>query len=147
MTNSWGEKEDKREQGQLTPEVQLEVFYNKGGRQVKANGTRFSPKGCVVYTKSPHDCGTSFTLKITNPHSNKAIQVDSSVILRKRFDQAKKYGMVLRFMNLTQGEREEIHQFVAQAAAMPKPPRESRYLKTPIGQAILRYFSLKKGLE
>ena len=147
MTKSWGEKEDKIAQGQLTPEVQLEVFYNKGGRQVKANGTRFSPKGCVVYTKRPHDCGTSFTLKITNPHSNKAIQVDSSVILRKRFDQTKKYGMVLRFMNLTQGEKEEIHQFVAQAAAMPKPPSESRYLKTPIGQAILRYFSLKRLID
>lgn len=147
MTNSWGEKEDKREQGQLVPEIKLEVFYNKGGRQVKANGTRFSPKGCVVYTKSPHDCGTSFSLKITNPHSNKAIQVDSSVILRKRFDHVKKWGMVLRFMNLTQGERDEIHQFVAQAAALPKPASESRYLKTPIGQAILRYFNVKKGLE
>lgn len=147
MTNSWGEKEEKREQGQSAPEIKLEVFYNKGGRQVKANGTRFSPKGCVVYTKSPHDCGTSFTLKITNPHSNKAIQVDSSVILRKRFDQAKKWGMVLRFMNLTEGDRDEIHQFVAKAAAVAKPASDSRYLKTPIGQAILRYFSLKKGLE
>ena len=147
MTKSWGEKEEKRENGQSAPEIQLEVFYNKGGRQVKANGTRFSPKGCVVYTKSPHDCGTSFSLKITNPHSNKAIQVDSSVILRKRFDQAKKWGMVLRFMNLTEGDRDEIHQFVAKAAAVAKPASDSRYLKTPIGQAILRYFSLKKGLE
>ena len=147
MTKSWGEKENKRGHGQSASEIQLKVFYNKGGRQVKANGTRFSPKGCVVYTKSPHDCGTSFSLKITNPHSNQAIQVDTSVILRKRFDRAKKWGMVLRFLNLTQGERDEIHQFVAQAAALPKPASESRYLKTPIGQAIMRYFSLKKGLE
>ena len=73
--------------------------------------------------------------------------MDTSVILRKRFDRAKKWGMVLRFMNLTQGEMDEIHQFVAQAAALPKPADELRYLKTPIGQAILRYFNLKKGLE
>ena len=147
MPKSWGEKEDKREHWQSAPEIQLKVFYNKGGRTVKANGTRFSPRGCVVYTKRPHDCGISFSLNITNPHSNQAIQVDTSVILRKRFDRAKKWGMVLRFMNLTQGERDEIHQFVAQAAALPKPAGELRYLKTPIGQAILRYFNLKKGLE
>lgn len=147
MTKSWDGRAGKREHTQVAPEFQLTVFYNKGGRQVKASGTRFSPKGCVVYTKIPHDCGTSFSLKITNPHANKAIQVDSSVILRKRFDQAKKWGMVLRFMNLTQGEREEIHQFVAQASAVPRPASESRYLKTPIGQAILRYFNLKKGTE
>ena len=113
---------------------------------MKANGTRFSPKGCVVYTKSPHDCGTPFSLKITNPCSNKAIQVDSSVIMNKRFDNAKKWGMVVRFMNLTEGEKDEIHQLVAQAAA-PKTASESKYLNTPIGQAIRRYFNLKVGME
>ena len=128
------------------PEVRLPVFYNKGGRQVKANGTRFSPKGCVIYTRNPHDCGTSFSLKITNPNLNKSIQVDSSVILRKRFADNKNWGMVVRFMNLTEGLKDEIHQVLCQATAIPGSASESKYLKTPIGQAILRYFNLKKLL-
>ena len=146
MIKPWGTKECAREHTQRAPEVQLTVFYNKGGRKVKANGTRFSSKGCVVYTKSPHVCGTPFSLDITNPHSNKAIQVDSSVILNKRFDNAKKWGMVVRFMNLTEGEKDEIHQLVTQAAAT-KRASESKYLNTPIGQAIRRCFNLKVGIE
>jgi hypothetical protein len=147
MAKSWGGRETKSEQGQRVPEIQLPVFYNKGGRRVVANGTRFSPKGCVIYTNTPHNCGTSFTLKITNPHSNKSIQVDSSVILRQRFDCAKKWGMVVRFMNLTKSEKDEIHEILSQATAIPRTAGESKYLKTPIGQAILRYFNLKKLVE
>ena len=133
--------------GQRAPEVQLPVFYNKGGRRVEANGTRFSDKGCVIYTNIPHNCGTSFSLKISNPHSNKTIQVDSSVILKKRFDSAKKWGMVVRFMNLTKSEKDEVHAILSQATAIPKTAGQSKYLKTPIGQAILRYFNLKKLTE
>jgi hypothetical protein len=137
-------KGSKRDDGLGAPEVQVPVFYNKGGRRVQANGTRFSPKGCVVYTQRPHDCGTSFSLKITNPHSDKSVQVDSSVIMRKRFDNANRWGMVVRFMNLTEGERDEIRQILADAKTVSHSAEESRYLKTPVGQAILRYFSLKK---
>ena len=147
MAKSWGGRETKREQGRGVPEIQLPVFYNKGGRRVEANGTRFSPKGCVIYTNIPHNCGTSFSLRITNPHSNKTIQVDSSVILKKRFDSAKKWGMVVRFMNLTTSEKDEIHEILSRAPAVPRAATESKYLKTPIGQAILRYFSLKKLTE
>lgn len=147
MAKSWGGRETKREQGQKVPEIQLPVFYNKGGRQVEANGTRFSPKGCVIYTNIPHNCGTSFSLRITNPHSSKTIQVDSSVIMRKRFDSAKKWGMVVRFMNLGKSEKDEIDEILSQATAIPKTAGESKYLKTPIGQAILRYFNLKKLTE
>ena len=145
MAKSRGGRETKSEQG--APEIQLPVFYNKGGRRVEANGTRFSSKGCVIYTNIPHNCGTSFSLRITNPHSNKTIQVDSSVILKKRFDSAKKWGMVVRFMNLTRSEKDEIHEILSQATAMPRTAGESKYLKTPLGQAILRYFNLKKLLE
>jgi hypothetical protein len=128
----------------VPPEVQVPVFYNKGGRQVKANGTRFSPKGCVVYTKTPHNCGTSFSLEITHPHSSKSIKVDSSVILRKRFENTKKWGMVVRFISLTEGEKDKIYKILSQAAAIPESASESKYLNTPIGQAILRYFNLKR---
>ncbi len=147
MTKSWTGEETKGDHGQGVPAIQLPVFYNKGGRQVKANGTRFSPKGCVIYTRIPHNCGTSFSLRISNPHTNKTIQVDSSVIMRKRFESASKWGMVVRFINLREKERDEIQQIVAQAAMAPKPPTESKYLKTPIGQAILRYFNLKNLID
>jgi hypothetical protein len=147
MAKSWGGREAKREQGRGVLEIQLPVFYNKGGRRVEANATRFSPKGCVIYTNIPQSCGTPFSLRITNPHSSKTIQVDSSVILRKRFDSAKKWGMVVRFMNLTKSEKDEIHAILSQATAIPKTAGQSKYLKTPIGQAILRYLNLKKLTE
>ena len=147
MANLRGVRETKSERGKGVPEIQLPVFYNKGGRRVEANGTRFSPKGCVIYTNLPHNCGTSFSLRITNPHSSKTIQVDSSVILKKRFDSAKKWGMVVRFMNLTTSEKDEIHEILSQVKAIPKTAGESKYLQTPIGQAILRYFNLKKLVD
>lgn len=147
MAKSRGGREARSEPGQKAPEIQLPVFYNKGGRRVEANGTRFSPKGCVIYTNIPHNCGTSFSLKITNPHSNKTIQVDSSVILKKRFDSAKKWGMVVRFMNLTTSEKKEIHEILSRAPAIQQAVTKSKYLKTPIGEAILRYFNLKKLTE
>jgi hypothetical protein len=67
--------------------------------------------------------------------------------MRKRFQNASKWGMVVRFINLTEADRDEVEQIVDQAAAAPKPPSQSKYLKTPIGQAILRYFNLKKLID
>jgi hypothetical protein len=67
--------------------------------------------------------------------------------MRKRFQNASKWGMVVRFINLTDADRDEVAQIVAQAARAPKPPSQSKYLKTPIGQAILRYFNLKKLID
>ena len=147
MANSSSGKETKKEHGVGVPAVKLPVFYNKGGREVEAYGTRFSPKGCVIYTGTPQNCGTSFSLKISNPHTNKTIQVDSSVIMRKRFQNASKWGMVVRFINLTEEDRDKVGQIVDQAARVPKPASQSKYLKTPIGQAILRYFNLKKLID
>jgi len=147
MTNSSRVKESKKEHGVGAPAVKLPVFYNKGGREVEAYGTRFSPKGCVIYTGTPQNCGALFSLKISNPHNNKAIQVDSSVIMRKRFHNANKWGMVVRFINLTEADRDKVEQIFAQAAAVARPPSQSKYLKTPIGQAILRYFNLKKLID
>jgi len=147
MANYSSGKETKKEQGVGAPAVKLPVFYNKGGREVEAYGTRFSPKGCVIYTGTPQNCGASFSLKISNPHTNKTIQVDSSVIMRKRFQNASKWGMVVRFINLTEADRDKVEKIVAQAATAPKPASQSKYLKTPIGQAILRYFNLKKLID
>jgi hypothetical protein len=67
--------------------------------------------------------------------------------MRKRFQNASKWGMVVRFINLTEADRDKVGQIVAQAATVPKPASQSKYLKTPIGQAILRYFNLKKLIE
>ena len=147
MSNSRSGKQTQRKHGQRAPTVQLPVFYNKGGREVQACGTRFSDKGCVIYTRTPQNCGTSFSLKISNPHTNKSIQVDTAVIMRKRFENASKWGMVVHFINLTEKERDEIQHLVNHAAAVPKPPSESKYLRTSIGQAILRYFNLKRFID
>ena len=147
MANSSSVKNTKKEYRAGAPAVKLPVFYNKGGREVEAYGTRFSAKGCVIYTGTPQNCGTSFSLKISNPHTNKTVQVDSSVIMRKRFQNARKWGMVVKFINMTEADRDKVGQIVAQAASIPKPPSQSKYLKTPIGQVILRYFNLKKLIE
>jgi hypothetical protein len=147
MANSSSVKGTKKEYVAGAPAVKLPVFYNKGGREVEAYGTRFSGKGCVIYTGTPQNCGTSFSLKISNPHTNKTVQVDSSVIMRKRFQNASKWGMVVKFINMTEADRDEVGKIVAQAASVPKPPSQSKYLKTPIGQAILRYFNLKKLID
>ena len=147
MANSLRAKETKKVHGAGAPAVKVPVFYNKGGRKVKAYGTRFSPKGCVIYTGTPQNCGTSFSLKISNPHTNKTIQVDSSVVMRKRFQNASKWGMVVKFINLTEGDRDKVEQIVAQADAVGRSQSQSKYLKTPIGQAILRYFNLKKLID
>ena len=146
-TKTVGGKEVKQKQELRAGKVELPVYYNKGGRKIKASGTRFSPKGCVVLTKRPHDCGTSFTMQITSPQSNKSIQVDSSVILRRHFAARKNWGMVVRFLNITDGERDEIQQILSDAAGSPDLVRESRYLNTPIGQTILQYFNLKKFIN
>jgi hypothetical protein len=52
--------------------VQLPVSYKSGGKTVKANATRISPKGCLILTKKPHRVGTVFSLKITDTQSKKS---------------------------------------------------------------------------
>ena len=41
-------------------EVRLPVFYNKGGKTVKAVGSRFSSRGCHLYTKLAPPKGRCF---------------------------------------------------------------------------------------
>jgi hypothetical protein len=50
-------------------------------------------------------------------------------------------------MNLSTSEKDEIHEILSRAPAIPKTATESKYLKTPIGQAILRYFNLKRLID
>ncbi|UCG11155.1 MAG: hypothetical protein JSU72_11385 [Deltaproteobacteria bacterium] len=144
MTKLSGAEKPRRELDSKVPEIQLPVLYNKGGKEVRASGVRFTPRGCVVVTKSPHTCGTTFSLKITNPKSNRSIQVDSSVILRKSFATKSNWSMVVRFMNVSEREWDEMNQILTDAAAGPVSNGESKFLKSPIRQAILRYFNVKK---
>ena len=144
MMNATDKKRDQSQQGTLTAKLQVPVFYKKGGMEVKAHGTRFSSKGCVVLTKRPHDCGTAFSLKITHPYSSKSINVDGSVVMRKHFAAKKNWGMVVHFMNVNETERNEIQQILADAEATPMSASDSKYLKTPIGQAILKCFNFKR---
>jgi len=116
-----------------TLDVQLPVSYKKGGKTVAANATRFSPKGCLVLTKKPHRVGTVFSLKITNPKSKKSIQVDGLVSLSKLSSAKKRWGMLIHFLNLTKGHREELREVLAGPGQPPKTSIKSKYLDTFAG--------------
>ena len=113
-----------------TSDVQLPVSYNKGGKTIIANATRFSPKGCLVLTKKPHRVGTVFSLKITNPNSDESIQVDGSVAFSKHFAAGKRWGMSIRFINLSERDRKELNQVLADSEEAPKKSIKSKYLDT-----------------
>jgi hypothetical protein len=127
----------------LIANIRLPVFYNKGGKTVQAVGSRFSTKGCHIYTRLAPPKGTVFSLQVKNPRTGKSIQVDSSVVQCKRCAIKNHWGMILRFMNLSGSEREEIRQILEDASGSPIPKKEPRYIKSKIGQALLKHFSRK----
>lgn len=128
-------------------DISLPVFYNKGGKTVQAVGSRFSTKGCHIYTRLAPPKGTVFSLQVKNPRTGKSIQVDSSVVQCKRCLIKNHWGMILRFMNLSGSEREEIRQILEEASAAVKPKKEPRYIKSRIGQALLKHFSRKRTVH
>ena len=111
-------------------DVQLPVSYKSGGKTVKASATRLSPKGCLVLTKKPHRVGTVFSLKITNIKSKKSIQLDGSVTGRKRSASKKRWGMLIQFINLTEGTRKKLRQVLADSAEASEKSIKSKYLDT-----------------
>jgi len=113
-----------------TVDVQLPVSYKKDGKAVAAKATRFSPKGCLIITMKPHRVGTVFSLEITNPKSKKSIRVDGSVSLRKRSSSTSRWGMLVQFLNLTRGDREELRQVLADPGQTQKTTIKSKYLDT-----------------
>jgi hypothetical protein len=128
-------------------EISLPVFYNRGGKTVKATGSRFSTKGCHLYTKLAPPSGSVFSLKVENPQTGKSIRVDSSVVQRKRCAIKKQWGMILRFMNLSGPDREEIKQILLDASSTANPKKEPRYIKSKIGQALLKHFTKKRTIH
>jgi hypothetical protein len=128
-------------------DISLPVFYNKGGKTVQAVGSRFSTKGCHIYTRLAPPKGTVFSLQVRNPRTGKSIQVDSSVVQCKRCLIKNHWGMILRFMNLSNSEREEIRQILEEASAEVKPKKEPRYIKSRIGQALLKHFGRKRTVH
>ena len=128
-------------------EVSLPVFYNRGGKTVKATGSRFSTKGCHLYTKLAPPSGSVFSLKVENPQTGKSIRVDSSVVQRKRCAIKNQWGMILRFMNLSGPDREEIKQILLEASGPANQKKEPRYIKSKIGQALLKHFTKKRTIH
>ena len=116
-----------------TSEVKLLVSYNKDGKTVTAEVRRFSPKGCIVFTKNPHRLGTAFSLKITNAKSNRSVQVDGSVASRNYFTDDKHWGMSINFMNLSEEKKEQLQQVLADAKQTSKKSVKSKYLDTLTG--------------
>ncbi|UCG12377.1 MAG: PilZ domain-containing protein [Deltaproteobacteria bacterium] len=127
-------------------DVRIPVFYNKGGKTIKALGNRFSTKGCHIYTTTPPPV-TAFSLRIENPQTHKSIQVDSSVIRVKRFTSKGHWGLIVRFMNLTETGKEEFREILKISAAEQGYKKEQKCAKTQIGHAIRKYFKFKKALE
>ena len=111
-------------------DVQLPVSYKSGGKMVKASATRLSPKGCLVLTKKPHRVGTVFSLKITDTKTKKSIQLDGSVTGRKRSSSKKRWGMLVQFINLTEGDRKKLRQVLANAGKASEKSIKSKYLDT-----------------
>ena len=128
-------------------EISLPVFYNRGGKTVKATGSRFSTKGCHLYTKLAPPSSPVFSLELQNPQTGKSIRVDSSVVQRKRCAIKNQWGMILRFMNLSGSDREEIKQILLDASDAVKPEKEPKYIKSKIGQALLKHFSRKRTVH
>ena len=128
-------------------DISLPVFYNKGGKTVQAVGSRFSTKGCHIYTRLAPPKGTVFSLQVKNPRTGKSIQVDSSVVQCKRCAIKNHWGMILRFMNLSGSEREEIRQILEDASGNSTSQKEPRYIKSRIGQALLKHFSRKRTVH
>jgi hypothetical protein len=113
-----------------TSDVKLLVSYNKGGKTVTAEVKRFSPKGCIVFTKNPHRLGTAFSLKITNVKSKRSVQVDGSVASRNYFTDDKHWGMSINFMNLSEENTEKLRQVLANTKQTSKKSVKSKYLDT-----------------
>jgi hypothetical protein len=128
-------------------DVRMPVFYNKGGQKVQALASRFSTRGCHLYTKLAPPSGVVFSLKMKNPRTGKSIQVDSSVIKCIRRVDKNQWGMIVRFMNLSTTDREEIREILKDATDMRRREKGMKYLKTKVGQAILGHFSRKKPIR
>ena len=128
-------------------EINMPVFYTMGRKTVQAVGSRFSTKGCHIYTRLAPPRGAVFSLQMKNPRTGKAIQVDSSVVQCKRFAIKNHWGMILRFMSISGSKREEIRQILEDASVAPIPKKETRYIKSRIGQALLKHFSRKKTVR
>lgn len=128
-------------------DISLPVFYNNRGKTVQAVGSRFSTKGCHIYTRLAPPKGSVFSLQVKNPRTGKSIQVDSSVVQCKRCLIKNHWGMILRFMNLSGSEREEIRQILEEASTAVKAEKEPRYIKSKIGQALLKHFGRKRTVH
>ncbi|UCF03185.1 MAG: PilZ domain-containing protein [Deltaproteobacteria bacterium] len=111
-------------------DVQLPVSYKRDGKTVKARATRLSPKGCLVLTKKPHRVGTVFSIKITDTRAKKSIQLDGSVSARKRSASQKRWGMLIQFINLTEGDRKKLRQLLADSAKASEKSIKLKYLDT-----------------
>jgi hypothetical protein len=117
----------------LEPEIfdlNLVVSYKKGGKMVTAEVRRLSSKGCICFTQNPHRPGTAFSLKITNPKSNKSARVDGSVASRNYFTADKHWGMSINFMNLSEEKKEQLQRVLANPKQAPKKSVKSKYLDT-----------------
>jgi len=67
------------------------------------------------------------------------------VVMRTRNKYDNSWGMVLRFMNVGSSHKDKIQEVLAENSTSGNSNRQAGYLKTHVGQAILKYFSYKKN--
>jgi uncharacterized protein (DUF1499 family) len=91
--------------------------------------------------------GAVFSLKVENPQTGKSIQVDSSVVQCKRCHVKNHWGMILRFMNLSGTAKEEIREILQNASGPTTAEKEPKYIKSKIGQALLKHFTKKRTIH
>ena len=125
-------------------EVRLPVSYIRDEKVVQALGIRFSPKGCFICSPIAPLPGTYFSLKVTNPATCKSKWLDSVVVARKLLVGNDYWGILIRFVNLSEPAKKEFLQTVQNTSAAARPVKRSKYLKIKIGQNILKRFSPKK---
>lgn len=122
----------------------LPVSYGKSRKTVKAWGSRFSTIGCHVHTKKVLPKGTTFTLKITNPLNGRSVQVKSTVMVCKHSVTKHRWDMMLYFHSQAKEQRLHIKRMLQDTAVALRSREASKYLKSKIRKAILRYFDPQK---
>ncbi|UCG13865.1 MAG: PilZ domain-containing protein [Deltaproteobacteria bacterium] len=125
-------------------EARMPVSFSKGEKQVKAIGSRFSTRGCYVYSKMAPPAGTAFPLMIMNSGTGKSIKVGSYVIARRHYVARKHWGSVVRFVNLTETDKHDIRRVLKNTSVEPRPQENSEWLKTKSEQSAQTRISVKK---
>ena len=105
--------------------VDLEVDYRCEDTFLFAYITDFSAMGIFVQTRSPEPPGTRLNLRFTVPSTQKSFELEGEVIWINAYRPGDREnlnpGMGIRFVDLTQQEREKLTELVKTFAYLDEP--------------------------